>query len=138
VTIRKHGKKKNDKDEIWHILFKTRYYQSIASCCRLDPPMGCANVSLKYKLNCCRYFPKWMIIAGIRILLSLNIAFTDVSSRYVTLSTCYLDITLNGNTHTEKYTIDRDADLSLFWPPFCFPVAAFTWKCNILMSIFYR
>ena len=24
------------------------------------------------------------------------------------------------------YYMNRDADLSLFWPPFCFPVAAFT------------
>jgi hypothetical protein len=86
VKIRKHGKKKNDKDEIGNIVFKTRFYQSIAPFCRTDPPMGCANVSLKYKLNCCLSFPKWMLIAGIRILLSLNIAFTDVSSRYVTLS----------------------------------------------------
>ena len=79
-------KRKTDKDEIGNILFKTRFYQFITQCCPLDPHMGCANVSLKYKLNCCLSFPKWMLIAGIRILLSLNIAFTDVSSRYVTLS----------------------------------------------------
>ena len=58
VKIRKHGKMKNDKDEIGNIVFKTRFYQSIAPFCRPDPPMGCANVSLKYKLNCRLSFPK--------------------------------------------------------------------------------
>jgi hypothetical protein len=53
VKIKKHGKKKNDKDEIG---------------------------------NCCLSFPKLMLKAGIRILLILNIAFTDVSSCYFTLS----------------------------------------------------
>jgi hypothetical protein len=32
VKIRKQGKKKKDKDEIGNILFKTRFYQSIAPC----------------------------------------------------------------------------------------------------------
>ena len=58
VKIRKHGKKKNDKDEIGNIVFKIRFYQSIGSVLRPDPPMGCANVSLKYQLNCCLSFPK--------------------------------------------------------------------------------
>ena len=40
MKIRKHGKKKNDKDEIGNILFKTRFYQSIVT---LNPPMGCAH-----------------------------------------------------------------------------------------------
>ena len=86
VKIRKHGKEKNDKDEIGNIVSKTRFYQSIAPFCRPDPPVGCVNVSLKYKLNCLLSFPKWMLIAGTRILLSLYIAFTDVSSCYFTLS----------------------------------------------------
>jgi hypothetical protein len=33
-------------------------------------------------------------------------------------------------------SLNRDADLSLFRPPFCFPVAADTWKCNFWCQIF--
>jgi hypothetical protein len=33
-----------------------------------------------------------------------------------------------------EHPFNRDADLSLFWPPFCFPVAAFTYL-NIYFQI---
>ena len=33
---------------------------------------------------------------------------------------------INGNMLVGRKHNTRDADLSLFWPPFCFPVAAFT------------
>ena len=68
----------------------------------------------------------------------LDTTLCDKVCQWLAASQWFSQSTPVSSTNKTKYHNSRDADLSLFWPPFCFPVAAFTWKCNILMSNFYR
>jgi hypothetical protein len=58
--------------------------------------------------------------------------FIDVF--YIEMPFWFYFLMFSTDKNLQTVTSGRDADLSLFRSPFCFPVAADTWKCNILST----